>query len=214
MTAAPPIDRFARDLDASSPGTCVVCRARPRQGYSATCSADCLDRGLRGPEDLPAAESRQVVPYTPQPIDGTCVRCGTPLIAPAWHVDSGECITALRQQLADSHNACLALLAEKERTALDELEGRRSALHAAQAACEFGVFFESVMAHVDEARRAFRHERASGEPLAQAITRLVLRAEQAEAEAERLRSVILIGGARYRAERAVLGVPGGIDEDQ
>lgn len=41
--------------------------------------------------------------------------------------------------------------------------------------------------------------------------RLTKRAQAAEAEVVRLRTVIRTGGAMYRAERAVMGIPGGVD---
>jgi hypothetical protein len=38
------------------------------------------------------------------------------------------------------------------------------------------------------------------------------KAQDLEKEVERLRAVILTGGAMYRAERAAMGIPGGVDE--
>lgn len=65
----------------------------------------------------------------------------------------------------------------------------------------------------DETRAEVERLRERYVQCAGASSKLANRCGKAEAEVERLRDIIRTGGASYRAERSVLGIPGGLDPE-
>lgn len=101
------------------------------------------------------------------------------------------------------------------RTALLRIEDLKKRIESGQAAHRDDRTARDWLAREnDRLKVETKREIATADQIAKVlVVSAEKRAEAAEAEVERLRTVIRTGGAMYRAERSTMGIPGGMDPD-